>query len=372
MATQGTYTITDSGSHIVLTHSGGDIRNIPKNNLTIVEKAGTTSGSKVYMNWPSGDYPNALDNIYLDYTEVTAPVVASNAELMAVLLGFAKEVDINVDVTSTSNDGGFYIGKSATATDGDFTVAWASATTLTLGGYPAGISAMTATDIEVVRHISAAGIVTRTYSRDDATMSIAGDVLTVVGAAFVNTDTFVIFTNIPRASSSGAGGAGGGSIVYTNAAGDFTATPGDGVKTVTITGLPFTLEAKHVAGGSIKKIDTNDIATDVPLTDVAVAAGVITLADADNFATTDELYVTLIGPDKWYDRAQDSAKQLVQNPEWAHYTDVEHITDDSDATVDQHYSPEIFMDGQLHLPIWLQLLVLIGLTFLLIFLVPQL
>lgn len=142
------------------------------------------------------------------------------------------------------------------------------------------------------------------------------------------------------------GGAGGGSIVYTNSAGDFTATPGSGDKTVTITGLPFTLEAKHVAGGSIKKINASNEVSSVKLTDIAVSSGVITLADAtENFAATDELYVTLIGPDKWYDQAQDSAKQLVQNPEWAHYTDVEHIVDASDATVDQHYSPEIFMDG---------------------------
>lgn len=151
----------------------------------------------------------------------------------------------------------------------------------------------------------------------------------------------------------GSGGAGGGSIVYVNAAGDFTATPTDAAQTITITGLPFTLEAKHVMGGSIKK-NTSGAVTDVDITSVSVSAGVITLANMEGtFATGDELYVTLIGPDKWYDRAQDSAKQLVQNPEWAHYIDPEHIIDDSNATIDQHYSPEIFMSGYRNMAIQL-------------------
>ena len=155
-------------------------------------------------------------------------------------------------------------------------------------------------------------------------------------------------------SGGSAGGAGGGSIVYTNAAGDFTATPGDGDKTVTIAGLPYALKAIHVVGGSIKRINSDDEVSDVKLTDVTVAAGVITLDDeADNFALTDTLYVTLIGPDKWYDQAQDSAKQLVQNPEWAHYEDPNHIVDVSNATVDQHYSPEIFMAGYRYIAIQL-------------------
>jgi hypothetical protein len=248
MATRETYTITESTAYIILTWSGGDVRHIPKRNLTIVQKPNKHGAYKVYLNWPSGDYPNALDNIYLDYTEVSSPTYASNAALVAAL---TEMVDAAV-------------------------------------------------------------------------------------------------------GSSSAGGAGGGSIVYTNAAGDFVATANNGTKTITITGLPFTLEAKHVVGGSIKKINANDEVSNVKLTDVSVAAGVITLTDeADNFVTADTLYVTLIGPDKWYDRAQDSAKQLVQNPEWAHYTDVEHIIDDTDATVDQHYSPEIFMDGYRNLAIQL-------------------
>jgi len=213
------------------------------------------------------------------------------------------------------------VGKSASATKEDFVVAYTAATQLTFSSFPAGIGGFSATDIESVRQINAAGVVVATYSRDDVAMESTGVVLTVVGAVFTNTDTFVVFTNVPRAASSGAGGAGGGSIVYTNAAGDFTATANAGTKTITITGLPFTLEAIHVVGGSIKKIDVDDVVTTVPLTDVAVAAGVITLDDADDFVVTDTVYITLIGPDKWYDRDQDNAKVNVDNSDPAHYTD---------------------------------------------------
>ena len=246
----------------------------------------------------------------------------------------AGSSDINVDMTSVS--GAYLVGKPAAATDGDFTTAYASATTITLGGYPAGITGFTHEDIEFVRQIDNAGgaidgTVVATYSRDDCAMDIAGNVLTVADGVFVATDTFVIGTNVPRATGGGAGGVGGGSIVYTNAADDFVATITNGTKNITITGLPFTLEPKHVVGGSIKKIAvTTDIVTDVALTDVVVAAGVITVADEGvNFATGDEVVVTLIGPDKHYDKGLDTDKVTTDNPDYAHYTDVEFIIDES-------------------------------------------
>jgi hypothetical protein len=150
------------------------------------------------------------------------------------------------------------------------------------------------------------------------------------------------------------GGAGGGSIVYTNAAGDFTATPTTSAKTITITGLPFTLEEINVMGGSIKKRTSAGVVSTLDLSDVVVSAGVITLADIDDFAAGDEVYVTLIGPDKSYDKSLDSEKSNVQNPEWAHYTDVDHIVDQTDdAIANDYYSPEIFMDGFRNLAIQL-------------------
>ncbi len=51
---------------------------------------------------------------------------------------------------SISVDG--LVGKSAAATGEDFSVVYASPTTLTLGAYPAGVTGLTATDIVAVNH----------------------------------------------------------------------------------------------------------------------------------------------------------------------------------------------------------------------------
>lgn len=100
--------------------------------------------------------------------------------------------DINVDTTAISTSG--LIGKPS---GGDFTTAYASATTITLGVYPDG-TAPTADDIVTIVQIATGGAVTATYSRDDKTMSISGATLTVTGASFAASDSFVIYTNVPR------------------------------------------------------------------------------------------------------------------------------------------------------------------------------
>jgi hypothetical protein len=220
-----------------------------------------------------------------------------------------------------------YIGKPA---NGDFITAYTAATQVTLSGYPGGLTTIYDEDIEFVRQINTAGQVVATYTKEDSAITMTGAVITVSGAAFAATDTFVVGTNIPRPTSGGAGGAGGGSIVYTNAAGDFIATPTNGAATITITGLPFTLEAIHVMGGSIEKkaVTTNLISTLNPTT-ISVSSGVITLGGIANFATGDEVIVTLIGPDKAYDRTLDIQKVVIQNPEYAHTTSVETLVSES-------------------------------------------
>jgi len=220
-----------------------------------------------------------------------------------------------------------YIGKP---TNGDFVTAYASGTTVTLSSLPSGVTSITDEDIEFVRQINAAGTVVATYTRDETLMTVTANVLSVPAATFGATDTFVVGTNIPRVSTSAGGGAGGGAIVYTNAAGDFIATPTNGATTITITGLPFTLEAIHVMGGSIEKkaVTTNIISTLTP-TSISVASGVITLGGIANFATGDEVYVTLIGPDKAYDLTLDTTLVSVQNPQYGHYTSVETLVNES-------------------------------------------
>ena len=106
--------------------------------------------------------------------------------------------DVNVDNTSLSTDG--YVGK-ASGTNADFTTAYASGTTITLSSLPSGVTAITADDIVSIQQIATDGSVTNTYTRDDITLTAAGTdptTLTVTGATFVNTDTFVVTTNIQR------------------------------------------------------------------------------------------------------------------------------------------------------------------------------
>ncbi len=101
--------------------------------------------------------------------------------------------DVNVDSNSVDTSG--YVGKAG-GTNGDFTVAYTSATTITLSSLPSDVSAFTADDIVTVMQIASTGAVTNTYTRDDATMTMSGNVLTVTGATFASGDTFVVYTNV--------------------------------------------------------------------------------------------------------------------------------------------------------------------------------
>lgn len=106
--------------------------------------------------------------------------------------------DVNVDNNSVDTSG--YIGK-ASGTNADFTTAYASGTTLTCSSLPSDISAIKADDIVSIVQVATSGAVTNTYTRDDVTITAAGTdptTLTVTGATFVATDTFIVYTNIQR------------------------------------------------------------------------------------------------------------------------------------------------------------------------------
>jgi hypothetical protein len=110
--------------------------------------------------------------------------------------------DINVDSTSLSLNG--YVGK-ASGTNADFITAYASATTLTCTTLPTDVSAISADDVVTVVQIATDGSVTNTYTRDDVTITASGTdptTLTIAGATFAATDTFVVYTNIQRLTQS--------------------------------------------------------------------------------------------------------------------------------------------------------------------------
>jgi len=258
-----------------------------------------------------------------------------NVEGTVSLDAESLEANINVDSSSASY-GGTYIGKASGATNADFDVAYTSAETVTFSNYPSGISGFHADDIELVRQIDTNGAVVESYTRDDATMSITGDVLTVSGASFAATDTFLVLTNVQAGGTAGGSGSsvGGGSSTYSNAQGDFVATITASTTNITITGLPFTLEDIHVIGGAIKKVDSSGDVTSLDTSNVTVSGGVITLGNETNFSSGDSVLVQLIGPDKAYDDATDSNLSFVVNPNYEHYTSVEHLIDESNLGID--------------------------------------
>lgn len=103
--------------------------------------------------------------------------------------------DVNIDSSSVDTSG--LIGKPS-GTNADFVTTYASGTTITLSWLPSYVSSITNQDIVAIVQIATDWSVTNTYTRDDATMTVATNVITVVWATFVATDTFVVYTNIDR------------------------------------------------------------------------------------------------------------------------------------------------------------------------------
>ena len=137
--------------------------------------------------------------------------------------------------------------------------------------------------------------------------------------------------------SSFGGGGSSGNDGWTTASGQISAVANIGTKTITLSGLSFTLTAEMVSGGSIQKIDSSGNVTSVPITTVTVSGDIITLAGADDFVSGDVVSVTLKAIDKAYDVNQDVNKVNIENPEWDHYNSIEHIVDIVDAPINTYF-----------------------------------
>lgn len=152
-----------------------------------------------------------------------------------------------------------------------------------------------------------------------------------VGGSLLYADNDALLTGILGSVSSlslgGGGAGGGGNNTWSNTQKNFTATPTVGANTITIAGLPFTLEDGQVALGSIKKIDSTGDVQNLQLTNVTVSGNVITLGDEDNFATGDTVEVVLFGEDKAYDQAIDGQLSYVLNQDSEKWTSPEHLVD---------------------------------------------
>lgn len=112
------------------------------------------------------------------------------------------ELADGASLTSNSVDASALVGKPA---NGDFVTAYTSATTLTLSSLPEYITAVNDEDIVSVVQINASGAVVDTFTKASDTITVASNVITVADATFGATDTFIVYTNIPRAQQSIAG-----------------------------------------------------------------------------------------------------------------------------------------------------------------------
>ena len=113
--------------------------------------------------------------------------------------------DVNVDASSVDLSG--IIGKKL-GVNSDFITTYTSATQITLSGLPSFVSAINADDIESIRQIDNTGEEVATYTKSDAIINVTTNIITITGAVFAATDTFIVFTNIPRSGASLETGAG--------------------------------------------------------------------------------------------------------------------------------------------------------------------
>jgi len=139
-----------------------------------------------------GGTGDKVDLIKVGGTAISLGQTTASASLPVVL---ASDQDLNVDINSV--DTGGLIGMK-TGQNGDFDVAYTAATQITVSNLPFYVASLYNEDIVSITQIDINGTVLATYTRDDAQMAIAANVITVTGASFGATDTFIVYTNIPR------------------------------------------------------------------------------------------------------------------------------------------------------------------------------
>jgi len=180
--------------------------------------------------------------------------------------------DVNVDSTSISTEG--LIGKVSGA---DFTTAYASANTITCASLPTYHSTLLSDDIVTIIQIDNTGAVIETYSRDDVVMSVTTNVITVSGAVFAATDTFVIYTNINRMTSEETP-----TIIH------------NGVKSVTTAGTAVAL------GASIGIVSVTIVANNLNTGNIYVGGASVTAVNGYPIGANDQVPIPINNLSKVY------------------------------------------------------------------------
>lgn len=221
----------------------------------------------------------------------------------------------------------------------DFTTAYASATTIDCTSLPSYASSLTADDIISIVQINTSWEVVKTYTRDDAPITVSWNTITVSWANFVDTDSFVVYTNIPRVTTTSAtvtwsGWVGGGNNTYSTMQQDFTATVTDWTNDIV-------LSVDSIGGISIDEsiiqswiLEVYDASANTSIkisldwftwTSGTKTINTTNCTNAFTFNTGDLVSLTLIWPDKGYDTNLDIFKNQEQSPLWNRYTDVSNL-----------------------------------------------
>jgi len=163
---------------------------IPKNGGIRVKR----KGNIVYLLLDSDVHAaEGAPVIKLDYRLITDPHAGSPSTLVTILLSWLSG---SVGASTAEIEGNTYIGKSP-GRNGDFDVSYSSAHVIHIDTHPNVRHELEDDDIEYVRQINTStGKVIEVFDRDNCTMEIVGDFLTISSANFNPTDSFVVVTNL--------------------------------------------------------------------------------------------------------------------------------------------------------------------------------
>jgi len=134
----------------------------------------------------------AIENLGLKDREYRSYVETSDGEVAvrAKISDFDGDININSESTSVNTNG--LTGKPS---NGDFITSYNTSNSITCSGLPSTIANLTSADIVSITQVANDG--SRTiYFGDDNKFIVSGNVISVDGASFVSTDSFIIQTNI--------------------------------------------------------------------------------------------------------------------------------------------------------------------------------
>lgn len=106
----------------------------------------------------------------------------------------------------------------------------------------------------------------------------------------------------------------GGLNIWSNIGGDFIATPTVGQKTIVFSSyansiLSSAINVNNFLNATIKRINSSGAIDYLPVTNATFATNTLTLADMGaNFASGDTVAVFIQGPDKYYNKTNDTVK----------------------------------------------------------------